>query len=85
MRRTVASVSAGAKATIWRVRANLAALQQLHKEGSRNIQHSRCVLGRQFGVDRNSADRVPLTNFGQDVHKQPQRRHRDADRVRRRA
>ncbi len=63
------------------VERDLAALQQLHEERSRDVEHVRCVLGRQFGVDRDDADRVALTDFGQDIHEQPQRRHRDPNRV----
>jgi len=40
------------------VERDLAALQQLHEERSRDVEHVRCVLGRQLGVDRDDADRV---------------------------
>lgn len=63
------------------VERDLAALQQLHEERSRHVEHVRCVLGRQFGLDRDDADCVTLTDFGQDVNEQSKRRHRDADRM----
>lgn len=60
---------------------NLAALQQLYQQGTRDIEHVSGLLGSEFGMDREDADRVALTNFGQDIHQQAQCRCRDADRV----
>ena len=61
------------------VERDLATLQQLHEERSRNIEHVRRALSGQFGVDRDDADRVALADFGQNVHEQSQRRHRNAN------
>ncbi len=53
------------------VERDLPAFQQLHEEGSRDVEHLRRVLGRQLGVDRDDADSVAFSDFGQDVDQQP--------------
>lgn len=45
------------------VEPDLAALQQLQQERPPDIEHIRCVLGRQFGMDRDNADRVALADL----------------------
>lgn len=63
------------------VERDLAPLQQLHQERARDIEYVRGFLRREFGMDRDDADRVALANLGQDIHEQTQRRHRHAHRM----
>ena len=50
------------------VERHLPALQQLHKERARDVEDTRRVLRGQLRMNRDDADRIVLTDFGQDVH-----------------
>lgn len=63
------------------VERNLAVLQYLNQERSRSIEFVSGLLCREFGMDWDDGDCAAFTDLGEDVDEEPQRRHRDPNRV----